>query len=96
MGRLDSARLSSAGYSGFDSSPFLAQAQLGAPYLDWGINSMLDSAQLGVWLVVRSEIGSGLTTRDLVRLGSEESELSSSHLDRSIARPIWSRLISVR
>ena len=29
--RLDPARLSSAGYSGFDSSPFLAQAQLGAP-----------------------------------------------------------------
>ena len=29
MTRLDSARLSSAGYSGFDSSPFLAQAQLG-------------------------------------------------------------------
>ena len=65
--RLDSARLSSAGYSGFDPSPFLAQAQLGAPYLDWGINSMLDSAQLGVWLGLRSEIGSGLATRDLVR-----------------------------
>ena len=52
----------------------------------------LARAQLGV----RSEIGSGLATRDLVWLGSEESELSSSHLDRSIARPIWSRLISVR
>ena len=55
--RLDSARLSSAGYSGFDSFPFLAQAQLGAPYLDWGSNSMLDSAQLGVWLGLSS--GSG-------------------------------------
>ena len=76
--------------------PLLAQAQLGAPYLDWGINSMLDSAQLGVWLGVRSRIGWGLATRDLAWLGSEESELSSSHLDRSIARPIWSRLISVR
>ena len=52
----------------------------------------LARAQLGV----RSEIGSGLATQDLVWLGSEESELSSSHLDRSIARSIWSRLISVR
>ena len=52
--RLDSARLSSAGYSGFDSSLLLAQAQLGAPDLDWGINSMLDSAQLGVWLGLSS------------------------------------------
>ena len=55
--RFESARLSSAGYSGFDSSPLLAQAQLGAPDLDWGINSMLDSAQLGVWLGLSS--GSG-------------------------------------
>ena len=90
--RLDSARLSSAGYSGFDSSPLLAQAQLWAPDLDWGINSMLDSlsSEFG------SEIGLGLATRDLVWLGSEESELSSAHLDRSIVRPIWSRFISVR
>ena len=57
LGSPDSARLSSPGYSGFDSSPFLAQAQLGAPYLDWGINSMFDSAQLGVWLGLSS--GSG-------------------------------------
>ena len=35
----------------------------------------LARAQLGV----RSEIGSGLATRDLVWLGSEESEISSSH-----------------
>ena len=63
--RLDSARLSSAGYSGFDSSPFLAQAQHGAPYLDWGINSMLDSAQLGVWLgSVWGQVGDSLGTRD--------------------------------
>ena len=52
----------------------------------------LARAQLGV----RSEIGSGLATRDLVWLGSEESKLRSSHLDRSIARTIWSMLISVR
>ena len=56
------------------------------------LNSEFGSAQFGV----RSEIGSGLATRDLVWLGSEESELSSFYLDRSIARPIWSRLISVR
>ena len=67
-----------------------------------GLGNQLD-ARLGsarslarVQLGVRSEIGSGLATRDLVWLGSEESELSSSHLDRSIARPIWSKLISVR
>ena len=52
----------------------------------------LARAQLGV----RSEIGSGLATRDLVWLGSDESELSSSHLDQCIAWPVWSRLISVR
>ena len=67
-----------------------------------GLGNQLD-ARLGsarslarTQLGVRLEIGSGLATRDLVWLGSEESELSSSHLDRSIARPIWSRLISVR
>ena len=67
-----------------------------------GLGNQLD-ARLGsarslarVPLGVRSKIGWGLATRDLAWLGSEESELSSSHLDRSIARPIWSRLISVR
>ena len=52
----------------------------------------LARAQLGI----KSEICSGLVTRDLVWLGSEESELSSALLDRGIARPIWSRFISVR
>ena len=42
---------------GFDSSPLLAQARLGAPYLDWEINSMLDPAQLGVWLGLGSGLG---------------------------------------
>ena len=53
--RLGSARLATRG---FDSSPFLAHAQLGVPYLDWGINSTrLGSARLGVWLGLSS--GSG-------------------------------------
>ena len=65
---------------------------------DWGSGSGLGNqldARLGsarslarAQLGIKSEIGSGLATRDLVWLGSEESELSSAHLDRSIARPI--------
>ena len=97
--RLDSARLSSAGYS--DSTHLRSWLRLSLG-LGSGLGNQLDArlgsarslarAQLGV----KSEIGSGLVTRDSVWLGSEESELSSAHLDRSIARPIWARFISVR
>ena len=61
--RLGSARLSC---SGFHSSPFLAQAQLGAPNLGWGINSMLDFTQSGLWLghPARDQVGDRLGTRD--------------------------------
>ena len=90
-----STRLNSEFGSG--SARSLARAQLGvwlrlSSEFGSGSARSLARTQLGV----RSEIGSGIATPDLVWLGSEESELSSSYLDRSIARPIWSRLISVR
>ena len=94
--RLGSARLATRGPTHLRSWPSSAWGSVSGlgNQLDARLGSVrsLARAQLGV----RSELGSGLATRDLVWLGSEESELSSSHLDRSIARPIWSRLIPVR
>ena len=78
LGHLGSA-LGSAGYSGFGSSPPLAQARLGTPDLGSGINPMLGSAQLGVWLGLSSCIDSGLATQDSTWLGSG---LSSAYLER--------------
>ena len=52
---LGSARLGSAGYSGFGSFLFLAQTRFGASaIIGSGIYSMLDSAQLGAWLWLSS------------------------------------------
>ena len=69
---LGSARLCSAGYSGFGSSRLLAQARLGAPDLGSGINTMLSSAQLETWLGLSSHrLGSRDSGFGLARLGAQ-------------------------